>query len=126
MKVAKEEIVGLIKSLEIFVNEDEEAEMERYRRMCGRVVDALIEIPGLKVTVEHDDYDYLIPHAVMKFTKDRKGAGRNEVRDALAAGDPPIYMHDIHNPDELAVDPFNIDDDELEIVIRRLREELLK
>ena len=40
-------------------------------------------------------------------------------------GDPPIYMHDIFDPDELAVDPLNLDDEELEIVIRRLSEVLL-
>jgi seryl-tRNA(Sec) selenium transferase len=124
MKVAKEEIVGLVKALEIFANEDEEAETKRYREMCQRAVDALIEFPGLVATVEHDEHDYLVPHAVFRFSRDWKGRGRDEIRDTLVRGDPPIYMHDIFNPDELAIDPFNLDDAELEIVIRRLREEL--
>lgn len=125
MKVAKEEIIGLLEALQIFVNEDEEAEMKRYRQMAQQVVDALIEVPGLRVTLEHDEWNYLVPHAVMQFTNEWKGMGRDEVRDSMKAGDPPIYLHDIHNPDELAVDPFNLDDDELDIVIRRLRETLL-
>jgi L-seryl-tRNA(Ser) seleniumtransferase len=124
LKVAKEEIVGLLKALEIFVNEDENAEMEHYRRMCQRAVDALIEVPGIEATVEHDEHDYLIPHAVFRFTKDWRGRSRDDIRDSMAQGDVPIYMHDIFNPDELAIDPFNIDDDELEIVITRLRDEL--
>jgi L-seryl-tRNA(Ser) seleniumtransferase len=124
LKVAKEEIVGLLKALEIFVNEDEDAEMEHYNRMCQRAVDALIEVPGIEATVEHDEHDYLIPHAVFTFTKDWRGRSRNEIRDSMAQGDVPIYMHDIFNPDELAIDPFNIDEDELEIVITRLRDEL--
>ena len=125
MKVAKEEIVGLVEALEIFANEDEEAENRKFAEMCGQVVDALIEIPGLEVTVEHDDWDYLTPIAILKFTRDWRGPSRDSVRDALAAGDPPIYVHDIHNPDELGVDPFNLDERELEIVIDRLRETLL-
>ena len=125
MKVAKEEIVGLLRAIELFVNEDEEAEMSRYRGMAQQVVDALAEVEGLRVTLEHDEFNYLIPHAVMRFTREWRGPGRDEVYAAMAAGDPPIYLHDIFDPDELAVDPFNLDAEELEIVIRRLSETLL-
>ena len=88
-------------------------------------MDALIETPGLEVSVKHDDWDYLTPIAVMRFTREWRGPSRDEVDSAMASGDPPIYLHNIHNPDELAVDPFNLDEQELEIVIRRLREVLL-
>lgn len=125
MKVAKEEIVGLLRAIQIFMNEDEDAEMARYRRMAQQVVDALAEAPGLSVTLEHDEHNYLIPHAVMRFTKEWRGPSRNEVYQAMIDGDPPVYLHDIFDPDELAVDPFNLDDEELSIVIRRLGEELL-
>lgn len=125
MKVAKEEIVGLLSALRMFVDEDEQAEMERYRRMAQQVVDALAEAPGLRIRLEHDEHNYLIPHAVIGFTREWRGPDRNAVYRAMASGDPPVYMHDIFNPDELAVDPFNLDDEELEIVIRRLSEELL-
>ncbi len=125
MKVAKEEIVGLVGALRLFVNEDEDAETRALSEMCGQVVDALIEIPGLKVSVEHDEWDYLTPIAILRFTREWRGPSRDNVRNALAAGDPPIYLHDIHNPDELGVDPFNLDEQELEIVIERLRDTLL-
>ena len=46
LKVAKEEIIGLIEALNIFINEDEEFETKKYTQMCQKVVDALIEIPG--------------------------------------------------------------------------------
>ena len=125
MKVAKEEIIGLVEALQIFVEEDEDAENRRFREMCQQVVDALIEAPGLEVSVKHDEWDYLTPIAVMRFTRDWRGPSRDEVDNAMASGDPPIYLHNIHNPDELAVDPFNLDERELDVVIRRLREELL-
>jgi L-seryl-tRNA(Ser) seleniumtransferase len=124
MKVAKEEIIGLITALRIFVEEDEEAEMRRFRQMSRSVVDALIEVPGLKVTLEYDDYDYLIPTALMTFTKEWKGQSRDQVLESMAEGDPPIFLHTLGNPDELAVEPISMDDQELETVIRRLREEL--
>ena len=126
MKVAKEEIIGLLAALEIFVNEDEEAENERYRQMCRQVVDALIEVPGLNVTVEHDEFDYLIPEAVIEFTRDWKGPSVNQVLDALDKGDPPIYLQSFGNPNEPAVSPLNLSEKELDILICRLREELTK
>ena len=125
MKVAKEEIVGLITALKIFVDEDEEAETSRYREICQTVVDALIEVPGLRVTVEHDEYDYLIPTALLKFTPDWNGPSRDEILERLATRTPAVHMHSLGNPDELGVEPINVNDRDLETVIRRLREELL-
>ena len=125
MKVAKEEIIGLVEALRVFVDEDEEAENRRLAGMCEQVVDALIETPGLEVSVEHDEWDYLTPIAVIRFTRDWRGPSRDEVNSAMPTGDPPIYLNDIYNPNELAVDPFNLDDAELDTVIRRLREVLL-
>ena len=108
------------------MEEDEEQEMREYAVKARRAVDALAEVPGLEVTLEHDERDYLIPTAVLRFGRDWRGPSRNEVAKALQTGDPPVFLHQLGNPDELAVDPLNLRDDEVEIVVRRLREELLK
>ena len=126
MKVAKEEIVGLVTALSMFLEEDEEAEMRAYRTQAERVVDALSEVPGLKITLEHDEYDYLIPHALLHFGPDWHGPSRNEIAKALEQGEQAIYLHQLGQPDELAVDPLNLTEEETAIVIRRLREELTR
>ena len=124
MKVAKEEVIGLVASLAAFVEEDEEAETAAYRGMAQQVVDALVEIPGLEVTLEHDRYNYLIPCAVIRFTYDWRGPSRDAVANAMQQGRPGIYLHQLGGPNELAVDPLNLTEEEVETVIRRLREEL--
>ena len=126
MKVAKEEVIGLVASLAAFVEEDEEAETAAYRAMMQQVVDALVEIPGLEVSLEHDRNNYLIPCAVFRFTDDWRGPSRNAVAAAMERGQPSIHLHQLCGPDELAVDPLNLTEEEVEIVIRRLREELTK
>ena len=126
MKVAKEEIIGLVSALQIFVEEDEDAENERYREMCQQAVDAFIEMPGVEASVEHDPYNFLIPHAVMRLTDEWNGRSRDDIWNSLAEGNPAIYMHNIGDPDSLVLDPFNLNEEELGIVIERLREELLK
>ena len=124
MKVAKEEVIGLITALNMFLEEDEESEMQAYRALAEQVVDALSEVPGLKITLEHDNHDYLIPHAVMKFGPDWRGPSREEILNAMADGDPPIYLHFLGQPDELAVAPLNLTEEENILVISRLREKL--
>ena len=125
MKVSKEEIVGLVTALELFVQEDEEAEMDRYRGIAQQVTDALAEAPGLEVSLQHDDIDYLIPTALMRFTTAWRGPARDQVAAALEQGNPPIHLHQYGNPDELAIDPMNLLEEEVDTLISRLREELL-
>lgn len=126
MKVAKEEVIGLVASLAAFVEEDEEAEMAAYRQMMQQVVDALVELPGLTVTLEHDSNNYLLPCAVIRFTDDWRGPSRSAVAAAMEQGSPQVYLHQLGGPEELAVDPLNLTEEEVETVIRRLREELTK
>ena len=125
LKVAKEEIIGLIEALNIFINEDEEFETKKYTQMYQKVVDALIEIPGLEISVEYDEFSYLVPTALIKFTNNWNGPSRDTVLDNMANGSPQIYLHSLGNPDELAVDPNNLDEEEIPIIIERLRKELL-
>ena len=124
MKVAKEEVIGLITALNMFLEEDEESEMQAYRALAEQVVDALSEVPGLKITLEHDNHDYLIPHAVMKFGPDWRGPSRDEILNAMADGAPPIYLHFLGQPDELAVAPLHLTEEENILLISRLREKL--
>ena len=127
MKVSKEDIVGLITALEFFLEQDEEEQMLRWKRMAQQVVDALTEIPGIHLSVEHDDLDFLIPAALIRFEKSWQGPKRAELIRALEASDPPIYLQTFFLPENMmAVDPISLEDWELDILIPRLREELLR
>ena len=126
MKVAKEEVIGLVASLAAFVGEDEAAEMEAYRALVQPVVDALVELPGFQVTLEHDRINYLLPQAAIRFTDDWRGPSRDAVLASLEQGTPQIYLQTLAGPHELAVDPLNLTEEEVQTVIRRLREELTR
>ncbi len=126
LKVAKEEVLGLVTALNMFLEEDEAAEMQAYRALTEQVVDALSEMPGLKVTLEHDEFDYLIPHALIKFGPDWQGPSRNDIVKALETGETQIVLHQLGQPDEIAVDPLNLTEEETTTVIRRLVEEMTR
>jgi uncharacterized pyridoxal phosphate-dependent enzyme len=129
-KTSKEEIVGLVTALELFLAEDEVAEMHRYRRVCQSILDVLSDIAGLRGVVEHDAVNRLIPHAVIYFEPSWNGPSGHDVREALAKGDPHIYVQQGSQQggyfDEIAVDPINLQPGDAEIVAQRLRQELTR
>jgi D-glucosaminate-6-phosphate ammonia-lyase len=129
-KTSKEEIVGLVTALELFLAEDEEAEMRRYRQVCQWIVDALSDIEGVRGVVEHDGVNRIIPHAVFYFEPSWQGPAGHDVREALAKGDPHIYIQQGTQQggyfDEIAIDPINLQPGDAEIIVQRLRQELTR
>jgi L-seryl-tRNA(Ser) seleniumtransferase len=129
-KTSKEEIAGLVTALELFMAEDEKAEMQRYADVCGRIVEALADVAGLRAVVEQDPVNRVIPHAVIYFTPDWAGPSGHAVQVALARGEPHVYVqqgaHQGGYGDEIAVDPINLQPGEEVIVAARLREELTR
>jgi L-seryl-tRNA(Ser) seleniumtransferase len=129
-KTSKEEIVGIVNALELFLAEDEAAEMTRYRDVCASIVDTLRDIQGLRALVEQDCVNRVIPHAVVYFEPSWKGPSGKAVRLALASGEPHIYVQQGAlqggYADEISVDPINLQPGDEKIVAARLREELMQ
>ena len=125
-KVSREEIAGILAALRTFVDEDEEAETQNYKRQMEFVVDLVAEVPGVRAVVEHD-YDHYIPHAVIYFTPNWKGPDMETVRDILMAGNPRVYVSPTFGPDPgIQFDALNIQEGELEIAADCVRRTLIE
>src|SRR5262245_453743 len=129
-KTSKEEICGLVVALECFLAEDEKAEMKRYHEISTRIVEALGDVPGLRVAVEQDGVNRVLPQAVIYFTPEWVGPSGHAVQVALAQGEPHIYVQQgVHQGgyfDEIAIDPINLQPGDEAIVAARMREELTR
>ena len=129
-KTSKEEIAGLVTAVELFMAEDEAAEMKRFTDVCATIVEALADIPGLRAVVEHDPVNRVLPHAVVYFTVDWDGPSGHAVQLALARGEPHIYVqqgaHQGGYVDEIAVDPINLQPGDEDLIAQRLRQELTR
>ena len=124
-KVSKEAIAGLVAAIEAFIETDEDEENRRYTRMMQKVVDQVIEIPGIDAEVVHD-YDHYIPHAVLKFNDQWRGPSKEEIGDRMLEGpDRVMILSYFQLTDEFWVDPLNLEDDELDIVADKLRRTLI-
>ncbi len=124
-KVSKEEIAGLLAALEAFLATDEEAENRRYNSMMRKVVDQVIEIPGVEAEVVHD-YDHYIPHAVLRLNEEWRGPSKEVIGERMLQGpDRVMILSFFPFTDEFWVDPLNLTDEELDIVADKLRRTLI-
>ena len=125
-KVSKESIAGLLAAVEVFVNEDEEAENRRYTRLMQSVVDQIIEVPGVDAEVVHD-YNHYIPHAVLRLNDDWRGPPKSVIGERMLEGpDRVMILTFLEEVPDFWVDPLNLSDDEVQIVADKLRRVLLE
>jgi L-seryl-tRNA(Ser) seleniumtransferase len=122
MKVAREEIVGLITALDLYVQRDHEADMRRWFRECQVIVDAIVDIPGVTASIEQDDWVRPVPEVSVVFTDGWHGSLATGVASTLASGSPPIMIEaSRRDGEDLFVNPHGLLSDEAELVADRLR-----
>ena len=121
-KVSKEDIVGLVTALELFLRDDHRAEWDRHLREAGRIAGAVEGLPGVRARVEEDDAVWTAPTVLVSIDEQVTGLTPTAVMDALRQGEPPIMVRVFR--DELLLDPHCLRGDEADVVARRLREEL--
>ena len=122
MKVCKEEIVGLVCALELFVDADHETEWAEWRAKSASIVEHVKHVPGLEARV----YEGIVyegpgsPTALVVLSESWEGRTAEEVQAAMLEGDPPIYIGVGPEPRELWVAPVALQDGEEDLVARRL------
>jgi len=124
-KVGKEEIVGLVTALELFVAHDHAAEWQRHLTEAHLVTGAVADLPGVHARVVEDSTLWPSPAALIRFDAAINGLTPGAVMEALRSGEPPILtrLYPSGQPDaELCVDPHCLRDGEAQLVARRLRE----
>ena len=127
MKVCKEEIIGLITALELFVQRDHQVEWEEWRSRSQAIVAALQGIPGVNVIVEkgnrEGNFNREGPQAVITFDASWKGLSIREIKESLLSGDPPIYVgHGLlgYADKEINIAPQTLKDGEEKVIAERL------
>ncbi len=128
-KVCKEEIAGIVTALEIFVDTDFDAVMSGWRDQCVLVIEALEDIPGLRVELSEARPEMLesmsnAPRAVIYFDQDWKGPSQERILQMLEDGDPGVRVNSSGFEGEIAIIPVNLRPGEEVELAQRLREVL--
>ncbi|HEV8308542.1 MAG TPA: aminotransferase class V-fold PLP-dependent enzyme [Methylomirabilota bacterium] len=121
-KVSKEDIVGLVTALELFLHEDHRAEWDQHLAEARLIAEAAAGLPGVRVRLEDDWSVWTAPTVLVELDRGLTGLTPEAVMEALRRGEPPIMVRVFQ--DALLLDPHCLREDEAAIAARRLREEL--
>jgi L-seryl-tRNA(Ser) seleniumtransferase len=119
-KVSKEQIVALVTALRLFASGAYDPVVAGFRPRLERLAASL---RGARATVEDRGDGESFP--VLVVAVDAAGRSATEVCRRLRAGNPPIYVgHGRLAEGKLVIHPLHLDDAKVEVLGRRLREEL--
>jgi uncharacterized pyridoxal phosphate-dependent enzyme len=122
MKVGKEEIMGLVAAVDLFLSADESEQLAAWARQAGTICAAVEGLPGVRCSVLTQDQPANPSIAPRAYFHLEPGSRMTEERlvQELAAGDPPI----IPRRTRLGVlfDPMTLEPGEEAVVAQRLRD----
>jgi L-seryl-tRNA(Ser) seleniumtransferase len=93
MKVAKEEIVGLVAAVDWFLKQDD-AQMEaEFRRRAERIAAALKDIPTIATNIYIPPVANHVPHLLVKYDPERLKITAAQVMEEMRRGEPRIELN---------------------------------
>src|SRR6185437_10854805 len=93
MKVAKEEIVGLVAAVDWFLEQDDAAMEAEYRKRAERIAGALKSIPTVQTQTFIPAVANHVPHLVVTYDQNRIKIGAKEVMEKMRQGTPRIELN---------------------------------
>jgi len=120
LKVGKEELVGAIRALELFVAEDHGRLEAEWIDLAEAMAERLAET-GLDVRVTSPNGSSVAPEVVVAVEASSVETNATELARALRDEDPRVYVGTDDLPDgEIVVNPMCLDESEAEYVIDRI------
>lgn len=125
MKVGKEELVGLICALKLFVEEDHDALREEWRARVRAIGADLDEIHGIETSITAADKTDTAPTVSVSVDADVTGVTATETVRRLRKEEPYVFVDADSLPaGEFRVNPMCLTDDEAGYVLERIRANL--
>ncbi|MFC4451313.1 aminotransferase class V-fold PLP-dependent enzyme [Halorussus aquaticus] len=121
MKVGKEELVGLIRALELFVEEDHDALAEEWRERAERIAADLGSVAGFATSLTADDKTAVAPEVVVSVDPDAAGVSAADVVGGLRSEEPRVFVGaDALPAGEFTVNPMCLTDAEADYAVERI------
>lgn len=137
MKVAKEQIVGMVAAIDWFVSQSDAEFEAEFRRRCDVIAAALKDIPTVTAEVFIPPVANNVPHLLVRYDEQRLKIAPKQVSRQLRAGTPSIELNPAtgssqasagipKDTNKIIVGVWMLEPGEDAIVARRLREVLLQ
>jgi len=135
MKVAKEQIVGMVAAVDWFLGQSDEAMQAEFQHRAERIAANLRNIPTLESKIVVPPIANHVPHLLIRYDRQRVSISPIEVAQQLGRGDPSIELNPATGRTEasaglpsdvntIVVGVWMLEPGEDLIVARRLREVL--
>ena len=137
MKVAKEQIVGMVAAVDWFLSQSDEAMQAEFMRRADRIITHLKDVPTLQAKIVVPPVANQVPHLLIRYDQQRIRISPLEVAERLRRGTPSIELNPATGRNEgsaglpsdsntIVVGVWMLEPGEDMIVARRLREVLTK
>jgi L-seryl-tRNA(Ser) seleniumtransferase len=93
MKVAKEQIVGMVAAVDWFLSQSDEEMQSEFQTRADRIASYLKKIPTLEARTAKMPVANQVPHLLLKYDPQRVKISAREVADALRHGTPSIEIN---------------------------------
>ena len=122
MKVNKEEMLGMLVALELYVNRNHEQERREFDKRAETIQKSAAEVPGVKAEVFVPEIANHVPHVRISWDAAAKGMTPADVVKILRDGEPSIGARS--EGAAIVVGVFMMRPGEEKIVARRMRQAL--
>jgi L-seryl-tRNA(Ser) seleniumtransferase len=119
-KVGKEEIVGMVKALELFLNEDHDALAKEWQSRLERISGEITKVPGVSTSFFTPDIANHVPHMQITWDAARISLTPNEASKLLRGSKPSIAMGGGEQRPGLGMNSFMLQPGEDKIVAEQL------
>jgi len=135
MKVAKEEIVGLVAAVDWFLNQDDAAMEAEYRRRAEHIAKQVSSLPTIQTQIFIPEVANHVPHLLITYDQNRIKITGREVKEKMREGKPRIELNPATGggpasaglpggPNTVVVGVWMLQPGEEVVVAKRLREVL--
>ena len=124
MKVNKEEMLGLLAALELYLAKDHVAEQREFDARAEVIRNGVASLPGVKAERFVPDVANHVPHVRISWDATAKGLTATDAVNRLRTGEPSIGTRS--EGDALVIGVWMMRPGEEKIVAQRLREVLVK
>jgi L-seryl-tRNA(Ser) seleniumtransferase len=124
MKVNKEEMVGMLAALELFVGKDHAAEAREFERRAEEIRRAATSVAGVQAEIFVPEVANHVPHVRVSWNGASSASRAAAVVRALQEGEPSIAIRS--EGETLVVGVWMMQPGEAKIVARRLRQALVR
>ena len=121
MKVNKEELLGMMAAIEVFMKKDHEAEWKDWEKRIKVVADSVTVSPAVKTEQYVPEVANHVPHLKITWDQSKIKISYNEVAKRLREGDPSIEVTP-GSSDSLNIGVWMLQPGEDRIVAKRIRD----